>query len=204
MSDFKNPAASAPKNQCPFFFLFMILWVFVVNDLTDQITGKVIIDFISWQDGSTLDSWSYSYVIDALSSGLVVNTVLSKMISGSGQRNSGFFNLKFIDTSGTSLSENLFYLSSFTDVTLNQPNINFINATQQNSEVISFTVVSDQVSPLTYFQSDIYSGAFSDNGVMLLPNVEKTISFHSKTPISSASNFLGSLYARAIKNTYSS
>jgi len=157
----------------------------------------------AWEDGSLLNQWSYPFEISARTSNLVTNLSISDIISGFGERNSGFFHLTLWDGSNNEmLSSNNYYLTSFTDVDLKKPAVSFSNPETISPFDVSFTVSTNCVTPFAYLQSN-YSGFFSDNGFMLLPKENVSITFHSVSEITlSAMEFLQTLKIQSLFETY--
>jgi len=176
--------------------------VWAVNDNRYSIVGNVIIEFISWQNGNVLDSWMYPFEVSAQTSNLITNISISDIISGVGSRSSGFFQLTLQDSLKNVLSVNNYYLTSFTDVNLQSPTIKFSDPKILSPYDVSFNISSNSVTPFVYVQSN-YSGFFSDNGFMLLPLNEMSLTFHSVSEITiTANEFMQTLDAKSLYETY--
>lgn len=60
--------------------------------------------------------------------------------------------------------------------------------------------MSDQISPWTWMETPL-QGVYNDNGILLLPYLNQTISFTSQTPVTVA-DLQSSLRIRTIRSTY--
>jgi len=84
-------------------------------------------------------------------------------------------------------SESYYFFSDLTKVVLEDPRIRMF-VKQEEEDLFSISLLSTKVAPFVTLETEI-PGEFSDNGILLVPQELKRLSFLSRIKVSSASEF---------------
>ncbi|KAH3756825.1 mannosidase, beta A, lysosomal L-like [Pelomyxa schiedti] len=176
------------------------LQVYAVSDLEDSITSSsLLIEAVSWADGSVLGKWSTTFSINPQTSSKVYSNTISSMI-GARKRSECVFVLTWTNSLGELLSENTFFLSDFQDVSLPSPNITVSNVTSIDESSARLTLSSSTMAPFVFLQTSI-PGRFSKNGFLIRPKTIYTVEFYGKSAFN-PEDLLGNLTTTSLRETY--
>ncbi|KGE19298.1 beta-mannosidase [Paenibacillus wynnii] len=145
--------------------------VHVVSDSRKALNTELSIK-LHHLDGSVLDEWSKSVVLEADSAAVVYSISVAELLNGHAQE-SVVLSLGLV-SEGQTLDSKEHYLVPAKDIKISKPEITIVES--PGSGGLSFTVTSDILSRGVYLTSED-EGIFSDNFFDLLPGQSKTVEF---------------------------
>jgi len=171
------------------------LTVHVTSDLLEDMSGTVFFTLWDW-NGKVIDKFTKPFTVKAQWSTAVYTTSITQLIKGRTRQEC----LLTYDFGKPTDDVGFFFFGNLTDVNMPMPEFTTSSFTQVDTKTILFKVKSTELSPWTWFETP-YQGVYSDNGILLLPNVVKDIVFRSSSSIT-VSQLQSSLKIRSVRQTY--
>jgi len=174
--------------------------VFLTSDLMQPINGVLSVELYNW-NGLRQNTWNTTFALEALGSEQLWSSTISSMTSSQCQRNECFVYLSAYDTSQNLLATNTFWLSNFSQVALQEAELQIVSVTQVSSSTASITVHSSAVAPYVMLSSGSIRGRFSDNSFLMFQGQEVTLTFYGWQSFT-ADQLQSALTIKSLGDTY--
>ena len=175
--------------------------VYLVSDYYKEIDGDYSIIAYDW-NGNILQDWSDSISLPNFASVNIFSENIEELLTEiNSSANNTFFYLTFNSQTTNEVVKNVYFPSSFADINLPNATITISSVQQVNSYEVKMIITSNTVAPFVFISTE-YSGRFSDNGFLLLPNSSLPLEFFAFDSIDDINNFTSSLQTRTVRDTY--
>ena len=170
--------------------------IFVVSDSLNSISATLKLRLIDFE-GNELKKWSKEINVESSSSAIKMGLLKSELLDESMLKDKLLL-LELIDESNNILTQNKIYFSSFKDLQLSKPSLNY--SILEKEDVFEVVLKTDKLAKDIFLVSSSAS-SFSDNFFDLLPGIEKKV-FIEKGQFKDLEVFENNLRVMTLYGTY--
>ena len=170
--------------------------IFVVSDSLNSISATLKLRLIDFE-GNELKKWSKEINVESSSSAIKMGLLKSELLDESMLKDKLLL-LELIDESNNILTQNKIYFSSFKDLQLSKPSLNY--SILEKEDVFEVVLKTDKLAKDIFLVSSSTS-SFSDNFFDLLPGIEKKV-FIEKGQFKDLEVFENNLRVMTLYGTY--
>jgi len=170
--------------------------IFVVSDSLNSISATLKLRLIDFE-GNELKKWSKEINVESSSSAIKMGLLKSELLDESMLKDKLLL-LELIDESNNILTQNKIYFSSFKDLQLSKPTLNY--SILEKEDVFEVVLKTDKLAKDIFLVSSSTS-SFSDNFFDLLPGIEKKV-FIEKGQFKDLEVFENNLRVMTLYGTY--
>jgi len=157
-----------------------IVEVWATSDRSEEISGDLIIDLWKFLDDRPVTSWKISTTMPAFSSAVVWSqkcTSIFQQFQGTSRENSFLVCRWGESNQNNDILTNFHFFSPPKKAVLAPPDLTIESIKEEKGQFV-ITLKSQKVGLFVYLTNEKYYGRFSDNGFLLLPNLEKEVVFY--------------------------